>query len=237
MFALVKETGDWLLATAGDWDTRIHVDPDDVVGLNVRAEEITWVFGIDVPNPAYRPEGAPYYDDIDNDGVADIGEPVFSERHLLWDANDWRSTFVEKYYRRADNNGFPAPEEIAWDAATPKLLSGVALVPRNFRPRLNAYRYGRPNLVVNLLVAFSPPEFFDGAHGLNAQTRVNPFMVLAITSLILDSVHTAEAVIDFDGPGPMPAMLETVPAHFFVPPVGDPVQMIVDGFGALAEAP
>jgi hypothetical protein len=60
-------------------------------------------------------------------------------------------------------------------------------------------------------------------------------MVLAMANLVLDSMHTVQAKIDLDGLGPLPERLETVPAHFFIPPVGDPVQLVADGFEELAQ--
>ena len=101
-----------------------------------------------------------------------------ANRQFLHDPNDWRSAWVEKYYRRADNNAFPVPEDIDWESDTPKLRDGVALVPRNYRPRLNAFRFGRPNVTLNLLMAFSPPRFFDGTHALWAAPRSRPCPIM-----------------------------------------------------------
>ena len=235
LFALISETGELLEQTPGDWETRVLAAAAAVLGIDLVPETFMHVFGIDVPNPGYDAEGAPYYDDINDNGVQDTGEPTFAEQHFLFDANDWRSTWVEKYYRRADNNGFPSPEDIDWESETPTLINGVALVPRNFRPRLNAFLFGRPNSAINLLLAFSPPEFFNGTQALNRDTRVNPLMAVALVDLVLEQVMNVEAVVDWDGPGGMPPHEELVPAWFFVAPIDDPVALIADGFVDLAE--
>ncbi len=235
LFTLIMDTGDALEETPGDWESRVRISPDDVVGLELVQEAFTWLYGIDAPNPAYDPDGAPYYDDINENGVEDAGEPFFSERHYLWDPNDWHSTFVEQYYRRVDTNGFPDPEQINWDSDVPRMLDGTLLKARNYRPRLNGWKFGHPGLTVNLLMMFSPPEFFNGRHALSGDTRINSLMTLAMVTLVMDSMHTVRAEIDFDGPGPQPAHFERVPAYFFTPPVGDPVQMLIDGFQDLAK--
>ena len=99
----------------------------------------------------------------------------------------------------------------------------------NIGPRLNAFRFGRPNVTINLLLAFSPPEFFDGTHALNADTRINPFAAIAFLNLVFDSIHNVVAVVDYDGAGPAPAQERLIDAHLFVAPIGDPVQLIIDG--------
>ncbi|MCK4340345.1 MAG: hypothetical protein KAY37_01310 [Phycisphaerae bacterium] len=237
LFALISGTGDLVEEKPGVYESRVRVDPVTVAGLNFKMQVFTWIYGIDVPNPGYDPAGAPYWDDINGNGVEDNGEPTFSEQHFLFDPNDWRSTFVEQYYRRADNLGFPDPMQIDWMSETPRMMDGTALVPRYFRPRLNGFRFGRPNLTINLLAAFAPPEFFNGTQALNGATRVNPFMTMALVNLIMESTHCVEALLDFDGPGPQPERMELVPAHFFMPPVGDPVQLLADGFKTLTMTP
>jgi hypothetical protein len=235
LFGLIAETGELLEQTPGDWATRMLIRTADVQGLDLQPEVFTHVFGLEVPNPGYDPEGAPYYDDINDNGVPEADEPVFAERMFLSDPNDWRSTWVEKFYRRGDNNGFPRAEEIDWESDTPALIGGVALVPRNFKARLNAYLFGRPNTAINLLLAFSPPQFFNGTQALNRETRVNPLMAVAIIDLVFEQMMNVEATVDWDGPGEMPAHEELVPAWFFVAPIDDPVALIADGFVDLAE--
>ncbi len=234
-FTLVTEGGEPITGTTGGYDSRERVIPADVVGLDIQMQSWTWVYGIDVPNPGYDPEGAPYYDDFNGNGQFDTGEPTFAERHMLWDPNDWRSTWVERYYRTADSASFINPENVDWMADQPRLLDGTPLVPRVFRTRLNGYRFGKPNVAINLLSAFSPPQLFNGTQGMAAQTQLNPFQVIAMIHLVLDSTQTTEAYIDIDGPGPLAPQLELVPAWWFVPPVGDPVQLIMDGFEDLAQ--
>ncbi|MFQ5805525.1 MAG: hypothetical protein ACE5I3_03635 [Phycisphaerae bacterium] len=235
LFALIAETGEVLEQTPGDWASRVLVAATAVLGIDLAPETFTHVFGIDVPNPGYDPEGAPYYDDINNNGVHDPGEPSFAEKHYLFDPNDWRSTWVEKYYRRADNHGFPNPEDIDWESATPALKNGVPLVPRNLKPRLNAFLFGRPNTAINLLTAFSPPEFFNGTQALDRATRINPFMAIAIIDLMFEQVMNVQATVDWDGPGGMPPHEELVPAWIFVPPLGDPLTLIAEGFMNFAD--
>ncbi len=233
-FALVSESGEMLQETPGDWETRILVHASQVQGGTIEAETFTHVFGIDAPNPGYDPTGAPYYDDINDNGQPDQGEPSFDFRERLWDVNDWRSTFIEHYYRRADNGGFVRPEDIDWESETPRTRDDVALVARNLKPRLNAIRFGRPNVTLNLLTAFAPSSFFNGTQAMNEQTRLNPFMALALTNLVFDSIHNVSAFVDPDGPGPLAPHRELVEAHLFVAPVGDPVQLMVDGLEAAA---
>lgn len=235
LFALISSDGQIVEQTRGDWDTRVLVDPADVAGLTLQMQQHRWFYGMEVANPAYDPAGAPYWDDISDDGVQDAGEPVFSDPLWLENPNDWRSTWVEQYYRRADNNGFPDPMEINWEAATPQLDNGVALVPRNLKRRLNGYRFGRPNVTINLLVTFSPPDFFNGTHAINGSTRINPFMMLALVNLVFESTKTVDALVDPDGPGPAQPRMMPEPAYYFTPPIGDPVQMMAEGFRDLAQ--
>jgi hypothetical protein len=235
-FALIKDTGELLEDPPGSgWENRVLVDAAAVQGVDLAPEVFTNVYGVDVPNDGYDPDGAPYYDDINDNGREDAGEPTFAEIPFLGDPQDWRSTWVERYYRRADNNGFPQPEDIDWDSPTPKLQNGVALVPRAFRPRLNAFLFPRPNSAINLLMAFSPPEFFNGTQKLDSTTRINPLMSVALIDLAFDQALNVEALVDWDGPGPMLEHRELVPAWFFVAPIDDPVGLIADNFAEFAE--
>jgi hypothetical protein len=194
-------------------------------------EEWTHVYGTDVPNAGYDPSGAPYYDDLNGNDQWDEGEPTFSEREFLWDPNDWRSTRIEVYYRRADTKGFFDMQDVNWESPEPRLFNGTLLEPRNFKPRLNAYRYGRPNVTINLLLGFSPPEFFNGTQAMNADTQLNPLQAAALFNLIFESIQNVEAEVDWDGPeGPAPPHTELVDAWFFVAPLADPMQLLAESF-------
>ncbi len=234
-FDLVSADGRFLEDTPGDPATRVHVLASEVQGTAIAPETFTLIYGIEVPNPRYLDDGAPYYDDINNNDVEDAGEPRFDYRNFLYDPNDWRSTYLEKYYRRADNNGFIGDEGVDFNSDTPRAGDGVELVPRNLKPRLNAYKFGRPNVTVNLLAAFSPPEFFDGTHDLSASTRLNPFQALALLNLVFDSIHNVQGQVDYDGDGPLPEREELITAELFTPPVGDPLLLIVDQFEARSQ--
>lgn len=237
-FVLVGENGDFLTnpASSWDWADRVLVAATAVQGISLAPETFMFIYGKEAPNKGYDASGAPYYDDINGNGAPDAGEPLFDWREYLWDPTDWRSTWVEKYYRRADNNGFPDPQDIDWGSSTPKLTNGVVLVARNLRPRLNAFRFGRPNITINLLAAFSPPEFFNGTHALNGQTRVNPFTAIAFVNLAFDSIHNILGKVDWDGPtGPAPEHEELIEAWMFVMPIGDPLQLLANGFEQLAQ--
>lgn len=236
-FELIDESGQVLLTTPGDFSTRVLVIASQIQGGAIVAQNFRHIFGIDVPNPGYDPNGAPYYDDFNGNNIQEAGEPSFDHRAFLHNPDDWRSTRIEAYYRRADNNGFVDPQNVDFNSSTPRTLDGVTLVPRNFRPRLNAFRFGRPNVTLNLLCAFSPPEFFNGTQALNADTRLNPFQALAMANLVFGGVQNAKAWYDPDGAGPIPGALELVEAHLFVAPIGDPVQLMVKGFDDLAIYP
>lgn len=106
----------------------------------------------------------------------------------------------------------------------------MALVPRNFVARLNAFRFGRPNTAVNLLTAFAPPEFFDGTHALDRGTAIDVFSAIAIMNLVMDQVFNVQADVDIDGVGPLPRQKMIVDAHTFVAPIGDPFVLVLKGF-------
>ena len=206
----------------------VHVA--EVVGLNVVQETFTHVFGTDVANLHYNPEGDPYYDDINDNGVHDADEPTAQFRPTLFDVNDWRSTDVRLYYRRSDNNGSITFEEIDWEAGTPMTLDGVPLVERLYKPRPNAWRFGRPNTAINLLTAFMPPDFWDGKASLTSETHVDIFMAVALVNLVMEQVFNIDAEVDVDGLGPMPKRMLLMDAYIFVPPLDDPFLMVIDGF-------
>lgn len=208
----------------------ILVQAADVVGINLRAERFTHVFGTEVPNSRYNPDNDPYYDDANGNGTHDAGEPTAPFRPTLFDPLDWRSTDIRLYYRRADNGASVSFENVDFEADTPRTFDGVTLVARRFLPRPNAFRFGRPNTAVNLLTAFLPPEFFNGRHSLNGETLVDIFSAIAIINLVMDQVFNVEAEVDIDGRGPLPATRMLTDAHLFVVPIGDPFQLLLDGF-------
>lgn len=208
----------------------ILVAADSIVGLPIVKETFTHTFGTEVPNFNYDSSGDPFFDDINNNGVEDEGEPTAQFRPTLFDGGDWRSTDIRLYYRRADNNGPVSFEEVDFDSSTPATIDGVALVTRNFSPRINAFRFGRPNTAINLLTAFSPPSFFNGTQTLNGSTKVDILTAIAMINLMMDQVFNLEAVIDPDGTGPLPQESTLTDAHLFVPPIADPFILIIDGF-------
>jgi hypothetical protein len=208
----------------------ILVAADQVIGSPVRAQAFRHVYGTDAPNVRYDANGDPYFDDIDADGVQDDDEPTAPHRPTLFDPRDWRSTDVRLYYRRSDNAASVTFEEIQFDSSTPMTTDGVALVPRNFVPRLNAFRFGRPNTAVNLVTAFAPPEFFDGTHALNRDTRIDIFSAVAIMNLVMDQVFNVAADVDLDGIGPLPRQTTLTDAHPFIAPIGDPFVLLLKGF-------
>lgn len=214
----------------------ILVSMDNIVGLPIARQEFTHVFGAEAPNPRYNAEGDPYFDDINGNGVQDSDEPTSPFRPTLFKADDWRSTDIRMYYRRADNNGSVTFEEVAFDSQTPQTRDGVALVSRNFLPRLNAFRFGRPNSALNLLTAFLPPEFFDGTHALSGDTAFDVYGAIAVINLMMDQEHNVQAIVDVDGPGPQPSQSMVIDAHLFVPPIGDPFMLLLKGFAARSQA-
>ena len=119
---------------------------------------------------------------------------------------------------------------MAFDALTPQTLDGVALVPRSYVSRLNAFRFARPNTAINLLTAFAPPDFFNGTHGLDRTTELDIFSAIAIINLIMDQVFNVEANIDLDGAGALPRQRTLVDAHLFVLPIDYPFVLLVKGF-------
>ena len=208
----------------------ILVAAADVVGLDLHSQTLTRVFGTEVPNERYEPSADPFFDDINDNGVEDLDEPTSPFRPTLFDPADWRSTDIRLYYRRADNGHSVCFAEIRFEAETPETIDGVELVRRNFRPRLNAFRFGRPNTAVNLLTAFLPPDFFDGTHDLNRDTAVDIFSAIAIINLVMDQVFNVEADVDVDGFGPLPRARLLVDARPFVVPLGDPFVLLIKGF-------
>lgn len=214
----------------------IVVSPADIIGLPIAREVFTHVFGTDVPNVRYDSSGDPFFDDVNSNGVQDADEPTAPFLPLLFDPADWRATDIRLYYRRADNGAAVAFENVAFESATPMTLDGVALVPRHFVPRLNAFRYGRPNTALNLLTAFAPADDFNGTRAFNEDTRVGIFGALALINLVMDQVFNVHATVDVDGFGPLPAEDVTIDAQMFIAPIGDPFLLILDGFRQRAVA-
>jgi hypothetical protein len=128
-------------------------------------------------------------------------------------------------------------EDVAFESETPLTRDGVALIPRNYLARLNAFRFGRPNTAMNLLTAFLPPEFFDGTHGFTTETELDIFGAVAVINLMMDQVLNVEAQVDIDGFGPLPAQRMRMDAHLFVPPIGDPFVLLIRGFELRSTSP
>ena len=223
---------------SNDNSPELAIPMDQIVGL-LGPEVFTYFFDIDVANPMHDPQGDPWYDDINGNDVWDIGEPTFDWREELWSAGDWRSTNVERYYRRADNNLAVRERDVNWDATSPQTWTGVALIARDFKRRLNAFTFGRPNSAINLLTAFLGHDFFDGTHNLDANTRVGAFGAMALLNLVFDArLYNLEAyVADYDFDGVKPARLQVVEAWPWNPPIDDPIVLIIKGFEDLAAAP
>jgi hypothetical protein len=208
----------------------ILVHAGEIIGLDVARKSFNNVFGVEVANERYNADGDPYYDDINGNATQDENEPTAPFRPTLFDPGDWRSTDLRLFYRRADNGESVSFEQIDFESATPRTLEGVELVPRNYLPRLNAFRFGRPNTAINLLTAFLPPEFFNGTNGLSRETRVDVFSAIAIINMVMDQVLNVEADIDIDGLGPLPKQRMLIDANIFLAPVGDPFVMLIKGF-------
>lgn len=210
------------------------VNPSQVVGLTIQPEFFTQIFGTEVPNARFAADANPYYDDLNANGVEDAGEPTLDFRPILFNAEDWRSTDIARYYRRA-SGGSVIMDEVKFDSETPQTSDGETLVPRNLLPRLNALRFGRPNTAINLLTTFLPPEFFDGTHALNADTPVGIFQAIAMINLAMDQVLNVEAQVDIDGDGPLEARMMLLDSELFVPPIGDPFVLLLEGFSRLSK--
>ncbi|MCH7872572.1 MAG: hypothetical protein IID33_12815 [Planctomycetes bacterium] len=213
----------------------LEVPMDQVSGL-LGPEVFTYFYDIEVPNPMHDPRGDPWFDDINGNDRWDADEPTFDWREELWQAGDWRSTNVERYYRRADNNLAVRERDVNWDSSTPRTWTGVALIPRDFKRRLNAFTFGRPNSAINLLTAFLGHDFFDGTHKLDANTRVGAFGAMALLNLVFDArLYNLEAyVVDYGFDGASPATLQVVEAWPWNPPLDDPIILVIEGFEILA---
>ena len=212
------------------------VAPEEVVGIDIQPEFFTFVYGTEVPNENYDPSGNPFFDDVNGNGVEDPGEFTADFRPILFNPDDWRSTDVSRYYRTA-GGGAVIIEEVDFESPEPRTFGGEELMPRNYLPRLNAFAFGRPNSAINLLTTFLPPEFFNGTHAFNEDTRLGIFQAIATINLVMEQVFNAEAVIDIDGDGPFEAQTMLTDAHLFVLPIGDPFVLLLDGFEQLSERP
>ncbi|NOT00910.1 MAG: hypothetical protein HOP29_09800 [Phycisphaerales bacterium] len=219
-------------ALGGGFDAAdfILIHADEIVGLEVEPAAFTRVFGTEVANERYQSDFDPFYDDVNANGVQDDGEPTSPFRPTLFHGNDWRATDIRLYYRRADDGSSVSFEEVDFESDTPQTRDGVELVARNFVPRLNAARFGRPNTAVNLLTAFLPPDYFDGQHDLTIDTPVDIFTAIALINLVMDQVVNVEADVDVDGEGPLPAVHRIIDAQIFIAPIGDPFRLLIDGF-------
>ncbi|MCB9867507.1 MAG: hypothetical protein H6816_12855 [Phycisphaerales bacterium] len=215
---------------------RILIAVDEIEGLRLEIGEFTHVFGSEAPNARYSADADPYFDDINSDGVQSADEPSVAFRPTLFDPHDWRSTDIPAYYRRADDGGAVTFDDVDIDASSPRALDGTALVPRNYVPRLNAYRFGRPNTAVNLLTAFSPPSFFDGTQQFTEDTEVDIFTAVALVNLVMDQVFNVEATVDIDGMGPLPKRQALLDAHLFIVPLDDPFVTLVRTIADRAQA-
>ncbi len=212
----------------------VMVTPAEVDGLGIRAEFFRFVYGTEVPNERFDASNNPYFDDVNGDGVQSPGESTADFRPTLFNPDDWRSTDISRYYRRA-GGGTVTNQDIDWESSEPRANDGEALVARNFVPRLNAFKFGRPNSAINLLTSFLPPEFFDGTHAFTADTPLGIFQALSTINLVMEQMFNVEAVIDIDGAGPFPAERMMIDAHLFVPPIGDPFVLLLNGFETLSE--
>lgn len=217
----------------------LRVTMDQIAGLDVQPQMFTHFFNMEVPNPMYNPEGDPWYDDINGNDNWEPDEPTFDWKEELWSAGDWRSTNVERYYRRADNNLAVRERGVNWEASTPQAWTGVAPIARDFKRRKNAFTFGRPNSAINLLTAFLSPDFFDGTHKFDANTRVSTFGVMAVLNLVFDArLYSREAfIVDYGPEGAKPAELQIVEAWPWNPPIDDPFMLVIRGFEEMAAAP
>ena len=209
----------------------IFVDVAELSGTQVLADDFAMVYGKEVTNPRYNPDGDPFFDDINGNGMQDQGEPTADHRPTLFEPSDWRSTDVRLFYRQS--NGDPVTlDNVDWESETPQTLEGVALVARDYLPRLNAFRFGRPNTAINMLSAFLPPDFFNGTNAIDGDTEVDIFSAIAMINLVMEQVFNIEGNVDPDGFGPLPRAQQLINADPFIAPVDDPFVLISRGFEA-----
>lgn len=209
---------------------------DEIVGLTVSQEFFNFVYGTETPNANFDLDANPYFDDANGNGEQDAGEFTSDHRPTLFDPRDWRSTDIPRYYRRASGGGISF-DNVDFESTTPRTLDGEDLVARNFRPRHNAFRFGRPNTAINLLTAFMRPESFDGTHALNENTELGIFQAVALINLVMEQVFNIKATFDIDGDGPLREATTLTDAQLFVLPIRDPFMLLLKGFDSLAVIP
>ena len=212
----------------------VLLNTTQVANLATAREFFEFIYGTEVPNENFIAAANPYFDDVNGNGVEDTGEFTADFRPTLFDPDDWRSTDVGRYYRRADGRAVII-EEVDFSSLEPRTFDGIALVARSFLPRRNAFRFGRPNTAINLLTTFLPSEFFDGTRSFTEDTRLDIFQALAMINLVMEQMLNVEAVFDVDGPGPIPSRRTLIDARIFVLPLGDPFVLLLDGFITLSE--
>ncbi len=209
----------------------ILIDVNAINGLVLGKREFSNVFGTDAPNLRFDASRDPFFDDANDNGIQDEGESTSPFRPTLFDPGDWRSTDIRLYYRLA-SGGEVAYDAVDFESLTPATLDGEALVTRNYLPRLNAFKFGRPNTAINLLTAFAPANFFNGTKALTKDTVIDIFSAIALINLAMDQVFNVVGNIDIDGLGPLPRKPILTDAQLFVTPIGDPFLLLVEGFKA-----
>lgn len=193
-----------------------------------------FVYGTEVGNLNFNDDANPFFDDTNNNGVEDLGEFTADFRPILFNPGDWRSTDIGRYYRRADGLSVII-DEVDFASVDPRTIDGVALVARNYLPRLNAFRFGRPNTAITLLTTFMPASFVSGTGSFTADTPLSIFQAMAMMNLIMEQRHNIEATIDIDGAtGPLLPKSILIEAELFVLPLGDPFLLMIDGFDTLS---
>jgi len=209
----------------------ILIDINTVNGLVLGKLEFANVFGTEAPNQRFDASRDPFFDDVNANGIEDTNETTSPFRPTLFDPGDWRSTDIRLYYRRA-SGGDVAYDAVDFESPTPATLDGEMLVTRDYLPRLNAFKFGRPNTAINLLTAFAPADFFNGTNAINKDTVVDIFSAIAFINLTMDQVFNVVGEIDIDGLGPLPRKSILTDAQMFVAPIGDPFLLLLNGFEA-----
>ncbi len=213
----------------------ITIDVNAIEGLVLGKLEFANVFGTEAPNLRFDSNRNPFFDDANVNGMEDAGETTSPFRPTLFDPGDWRSTDIRLYYRRT-SGGDVSYEDVDFESLTPATLDGEALVTREYLPRLNAFKFGRPNTAINLLSAFAPVDFFNGTKAINKDTVIDIFSAFAFINLTMDQVFNVIGDIDRDGLGPLPRQRILTDAQLFVAPIGDPFLLLLDGFRARTRA-
>ncbi len=207
----------------------ITIDINTIEGLVLGKREFAKVFGTEAPNTRFDATRDPFFDDVNANGIEDAGETTSPFRPTLFDPGNWRSTDIRLYYRRA-SGGEITYEDVDFGSLLPATLDGEMLVTREYLPRMNAFKFGRPNTAINLLTAFAPADFFNGTKALNRDTVIDIFSAIAFINLAMDQVFNVVGNIDIDGLGPIPRRSVLTDAQLFVAPIGDPFLLLVEGF-------